>query len=45
MIAELSQRTIEIYSPSVAAVRSRLLEGRQNHGSARALKRLDKCLV
>src|ERR1700686_5683913 len=45
MIGEWFQRTIDVDGPSIAAVRARLLEGRQHHASARALQRLDKYAV
>ena len=43
MVGELLQRSID--SRCFAAVCAGLLEGRQHHGSARALKRISKCLV
>ena len=45
MIAELFQRPIDMNCRFIAARCARLLEGRQDHGSAGALKRLDKCPV
>src|SRR5665647_1275727 len=43
MIGEWFQRTIDV--DGLAAVRARLLEGRQHHASARALQRLGKRTV